>query len=268
MVAVACGTGKYNVAPHFRATEPHRKDCDEDGRIVVTAAGHDRQIEETGSTAVGIPKRLYFRETNPQRPQPGTSPEEVKSRKDVYVGEGYNDQSGSHRPVAYNVSGLARAYCDNPLKRNASLQIKGCDCNSYRTCFRQLWNGPLDNKFKGGILFAPIRFRDAEIGDCSTILRLNRKPIQYLPNRDYRTIEEYYRIKFVINGWSVRAKTNFRNDLKNFLGNQKRNYARGWPRTVYIFFLITEQRSTVEFLVNRHQEFVFLELDKQQIDSL
>ncbi len=215
-----------------------------------------------------MPRRLRLLEPRPQRPVPGTNTEAAESTRDVHVGHGRNDGGGQHRPNARTVARVAQAYCDNPSLRHRSLNVDGCEGDTYATCIRQLRNGPPDDRLTGGILFAPIRFRGVEFGQGNILLRLDRWRVCNAANGGGWMRREYYHIKFETENWPDRTKIRFRNELTEWLAAQEANYRGGWKKNVYIFFLGRVLQDAAQIVVDRYQYFDFLELDKDRIGTL
>ena len=173
------------------------------------------------------------------------------------------------RSSAGTVASIARAYRDNPSKRDYALDIPGCSCSSYAGCFRQLRDEPADGRLEPAIHFAPLRFRDADLSQERIILYLDRlvKPVAVDSERQGNP--QYYRMAVVTKGWAQRTQTRFRTELRNRVVLQRENWRRRWSDgAVYVFFLASRESNEAEFFVDRYQHIVFLEMNMDQIATL
>ena len=104
--------GKHDVAAHFRAREPHREDCDEDDRIVVTTRGRRRPFETAGSAEGGMPSAT-----------PGSRPS-IHGRPDCDEDRSRHGTSsnGRHRHVQ-EISCRRRGRYDQPRRGSVSAPV-------------------------------------------------------------------------------------------------------------------------------------------------
>jgi len=173
MAAVACGAGRFRVSPHFRAIERHARDCDADGNERPTASRDVRVAVRNRSTVGEGPAALRL-PVRRQRRRAG-QPVEAGDHEDLHVRRDRGEAApGTHGRTVSTLRPVAEHYSFHPEKRGEPLTISGCPRATYSGLFGKLSGTTGYVRWPRKILFAPVRFKDACIGNDTLVVYLNR----------------------------------------------------------------------------------------------
>lgn len=269
MVAVACGAGRFRVSPHFRAIEPHARDCDADGRERLTASRNVRIAVRTRSTAAEGPSTLRLPTLRRQRPRAGQLTW-AENREDLHVRRDRGEAApGTHGRTVSTLQPVAEHYSFHPEKRGEPLTIPGCPRATYGGLFGRLSGTTGYARWPRKVLFAPIRFKRAWIGNDTFVVYLNRAIWSSGRDGAERQLQSYYRITLAMREWSERTRRLCREEWRAAAELQSGNYRQRRKRTVYAFFLGDQDRDDLSnFVIRDHRLVCFLNLRETEEGDL
>ena len=269
MAAVACGAGRFRVSPHFRAIERHARDCDVDGKERPTASRHVQVAVRTRSTAGEGPSALRLPALRRQRPRAG-QPVVAGDYEDLHVRRLRGETApGTHGPTVSTLRPVAEHYSFHPEKRGEPLTIPGCPRATYGGLFRKLSGTTGYARWPRKVLFAPIRFKGARIGNDTFVVYLHRAIWSSGRDGTERQPQIYYRITLAVREWSEGTRRLCREEWREAIELQSGNYRRRRPRTVYAFFLGEQERDDLSnFVICDHRLVCFLNLGETEEGNL
>lgn len=269
MIAVACEAGIYKVAEHFRAKKGHAADCRLEGSEELTKRGDVVDTVMTRSWAGKAPSNLRFRKKRRQRVEPGLeSGGEISEDSHVRRGKA-ETVSGEHGRNVTLLQPVAESYCSNLDSRDDELTIEGYPPGTYGTLFEELRNTGEDVRWPRKVLFAPIRFTQANLKSHPFVLYLNRE-IRFNQDSSFkRRVSANIQLTLDFSESNERVRNYYRKELENGINIQKGYWSRREGDRVYAFFLGEQNRKFPNrFVVKDHRKFCLLELSPDEIASL
>lgn len=269
MAAVACGAGRFRVSPHFRAIERHARDCDADGKERPTASRNVRVAIGTRSTAGEGPAALRLPAYRRQRPRAG-QPMEAEDHEDLHVRRDRGEAApGTRGRTASTLRPVAERYSFHPEKRGEPLSVPGCPRATYGGLFRKLSGTAGYARWPRKVLFAPIRFKGARIGNDTFVVYLNRAIWSSGRDGAERQPQSYYCITLAVREWGEGTRRLCREDWRDAVQLQSGNYYQRRRRTVYAFFLgEQDQDDPSNFFIRDHRLVCFLNLGETEEGKL
>ena len=269
MAAVGRGAGRFRVSPHFRANERHARDCDADGNERSTASRNVRVAVRNRSTAGEGPSALRLPALRRQRPRAGQSVE-AEDHEDLHVKRDRGEAApGTHGRTVSTLRPVSEHYSFHPEKRGEPLTIPGCPRATYGGLFGKLSGTTGYARWPRKVLFAPIRFKGAWIGNDTFVVYLHRVIWSSRRDGEERQPLRYYRITMTAREWSEGTRGLCRDEWREAVQLQSGNYRQRRRRTVYAFFLGEQERGDLSnFVVRDHRLVCFLNLRETEVANL